>query len=205
MGGIVDEYTTDGTFIKRLIDDQGGTHLMTPWGLAIAPAGWGKFGGDLLVGNNDGDGTINAYTLGGVWQGQLTLNTGAIFSEGELWGMTFGNGGGAGSPNVLYFVAGLDGATNGLLGSISLLPVPEPSSAVLGLIAAGMMAGGCQWRRPVHGDFVIGGAFFRKSPRFSTIRRAWRFLILPADRSARLNTDAAFSFATAYQRQVGRK
>ena len=76
LGGIVDEFNTDGTFIKTLISDAAGTHLQTPWGLAIAPTGWGQFGGDLLVGNNDGDGTINAYTLGGVWQGQITLRTG---------------------------------------------------------------------------------------------------------------------------------
>ena len=142
IGGIVDEYTTDGKFITRLIDDSAGAHLDTPWGLAIAPAGWGKFGGDLLVGNNDGDGTINAYTLGGVWQGQLTLNTGTAFSEAELWGIGFGNGGSAGSADTLYFAAGLPGATDGLIGAIN--SVPEPSSAILGLIAVGMLAGG--WR-----------------------------------------------------------
>ena len=66
-GGIVDEFTTDGTFIKTLINDTAGPHLNSPWGLAIAPAGWGQFGGDLLVGNNnpDPDGLtgINAYNL----------------------------------------------------------------------------------------------------------------------------------------------
>ena len=148
IGGVVDEFTTDGTFIKRLIDDSGGAHLDTPWGLALAPVGWGNFGGDLLVGNNDGDGTINAYTLDGVWQGQLTLNTGQLFSEGELWGMTFGSGSASGgSPNVLYFAAGLDGATNGLLGAISAQAVPEPSSAVLGLIAVGSLATGWHWKK----------------------------------------------------------
>jgi len=143
-GGVVSEFSTNGTFIKDLIVDPSGNHLDTPWGLALAPAGWGKFGGDLLVGNNDGDGTINAYTLGGVWQGQITLTSGQLFSEGELWGMTFGNGGSAGDPNILYFAAGLPGATNGLIGAIS--SVPEPSSAVLGLIAVGVLAGGWQWK-----------------------------------------------------------
>ena len=144
LGGVVDEYTRDGTFIKRLIDDAPGAHLDTPWGLAIAPKGWGQFGGDLLVGNNDGDGTINAYTLGGLWQGKLTLKGSQIFSQGELWALTFGNGGGAGSPEVLYFDAGLPGATNGLIGAIS--SVPEPSSAVLGLIALGVLTGGWRWK-----------------------------------------------------------
>jgi uncharacterized protein (TIGR03118 family) len=144
LGGVVDEYTTDGAFIKRLIDDAGGTHLDTPWGLAVAPSGWGKFGGDLLVGNNDGDGTVNAYNLNGVWQGQLTLGDGTVFSQGELWALHFGSGGGFGSPNVLYFDAGLPGATAGLIGAISA--VPEPSSIVLGLIAMGVVTGCWRWR-----------------------------------------------------------
>ncbi len=63
----MDEFTTNGTFIKTLINDTAGVHLDAPWGLAIAPAGWGQFGGDLLVGNNnpDADGLteINAYNL----------------------------------------------------------------------------------------------------------------------------------------------
>jgi uncharacterized protein (TIGR03118 family) len=145
LGGVVDEFTTDGTFIKRLIDDAPGTHLDTPWGLALAPIGWGKFGGDLLVGNNDGDGTVNAYNLSGVWQGQLTLGNGQLFSQAELWSLSFGNGGSAGSPNVLYFDAGLEGATNGLLGAIS--SVPEPSSLVLSLIATAVVAGGWQLKK----------------------------------------------------------
>jgi uncharacterized protein (TIGR03118 family) len=147
LGGIVDQFTTDGTFVTRLVNDPAGTHLDQPWGLALAPAGWGAFGGDLLVGNNNGDGTINAYTLGGVWQGQLDLNTGQAFSEGNLWGMMFGSGSASGgSPNVLYFAAGLDG-NNGLLGAISAeaSPVPEPSTAVLALIAVSIL-GGVTWR-----------------------------------------------------------
>ncbi len=147
-GGIVDEFSTNGTFIKTLISDTAGTHLNSPWGLAIAPQGWGQFGGDLLVGNNnagpDGLTEINAYNLSGVWQGTLTLNSGQPFSATELWALSFGNGGSAGSTNTLYFTAGLDNNANGLIGAIS--PVPEPSSALLGLIAMGVVAGGWRWK-----------------------------------------------------------
>jgi uncharacterized protein (TIGR03118 family) len=144
FGGYVDEFNTSGTLIKQLIADPNGTsgngHLDTPWGLAIAPAGWGKFGGDLLVGNNDGDGTINAYNLQtGAWAGQIMLNSGQPFSETELWAISFGNGTSAGSTNDLYFVAGLANQAGGLIGELSA--VPEPSSALLGLIAAGVLAG----------------------------------------------------------------
>ena len=103
----MDEFKTNGTFIKTLVNDTAGTHLDSPWGLTIAPQGWGKFGGDVLVGNNnpgpDGLTEINAYTLGGVWQGTLTLNTGQPFSATELWAISFGNGAGAGSAETLFY------------------------------------------------------------------------------------------------------
>jgi uncharacterized protein (TIGR03118 family) len=145
LGGVVDEFTTDGTMITRLITDPAGTHLQTPWGLAIAPADWGQFGGDLLVGNNGGDGTINAYSLTGVLQGQITLTDNSLFSEQQLWAITFGNGTSAGSPDILYFTAGYTAdATNGLIGAIS---VPEPASAaVLGLLAIGQLVAGRRLR-----------------------------------------------------------
>ncbi len=145
-GGIVDEYSTNGTLMKQLINDTAGAHLDGAWGLAMAPTNFGKFGGDLLVGNNAGDGFINAYNSMGVWQGQLVLNTGQNFSVNELWGLTFGNGGKAGSPDTLYFDAGLAGGTNGLIGSINLASVPEPSTAVLGLIGSGVVLGSWKWR-----------------------------------------------------------
>jgi uncharacterized protein (TIGR03118 family) len=129
IGGVVDEFNTNGTMISRLITDPSGTHLDSPWGLAIAPAGWGPLAGDLLIGNNGGDGTINAYSLGGTQLGQITLNGGGLFSEQQLWGLTFGNGGNGGSPNILYFSAGYTAdAMNGLVGAIS---VPEPATMTL--------------------------------------------------------------------------
>jgi len=130
--GIVDEFSPDGTLIKRLITDADGTHLQTPWGVAIAPAGWGALGGDLLVGNNDGDGTINAFSLAdGSFKGQLMLANGTPFHMEELWALTFGSGGGAGgAKDVLYFAAGLTDAQHGLFGALT---TPDPGSAVLGL------------------------------------------------------------------------
>ena len=135
-GGIVDEFTTNGTFIKTLIDDTAGVHLDAPWGLAIAPANWGQFGGDLLVGNNNANSAglteINAYNLTtGAFEGTLMLNTGQPFSETELWALSFGNGAGAGSTDTLFFTAGLANNTDGLFGAISVQSVPEPSSAVV--------------------------------------------------------------------------
>jgi uncharacterized protein (TIGR03118 family) len=143
-GGIVDEFKTDGTFIKTLVSDTAGTHLAAPWGVTIAPAGWGQFGGDVLVANNNpnnlGLTEINAYSLDGTWQGTLTLKNGQPFSVDELWAISFGNGAGAGSKDTLFFTAGLADNTGGLFGAIQ--SIPEPSPAILGLIAVGVVAGG---------------------------------------------------------------
>jgi uncharacterized protein (TIGR03118 family) len=63
--GFVDAFDLNGNFTARLVS---GGALDSPWGLVIAPAGFGDVGGDLLVGNF-GDGKINAYTMAGVFCG----------------------------------------------------------------------------------------------------------------------------------------
>jgi hypothetical protein len=60
--------------------------------------------------------------------------------------LSFGSGGAAGPTNTLFFTAGLDNNTNGLLGAISVQSVPEPSSAVPALIATGVLVGGWRWQ-----------------------------------------------------------
>ncbi|MDB5449412.1 MAG: hypothetical protein JWQ52_540, partial [Phenylobacterium sp.] len=55
--GFVDVFDTDGHLLRRLVEHG---RLNAPWGLAIAPANFGKFAGALLVGNF-GDGRVDAY------------------------------------------------------------------------------------------------------------------------------------------------
>jgi uncharacterized protein (TIGR03118 family) len=111
--GFVDVFTNDGAFVKRLVTRG---QLNSPWGLALAPASFGRFGGALLVGNF-GDGRINAYNpKTGARLGQLTGNNGPIVIHG-LWGLRFGNGNAA-KPGELIFSAGPDGESHGLLGKI---------------------------------------------------------------------------------------
>ncbi len=117
--GFVDAYTTSGTFIRRVAS---AGVLNAPWGLALAPANFGEFSGDLLVGNF-GDGHINAYRMlsDGSFQfaGTLRLGSGApVFIDG-LWGIGFGNDGAAGPSNSLFFAAGPDGEAHGLFGVIT--------------------------------------------------------------------------------------
>ena len=97
--------------------------LNAPWGLAQAPASFGNFGGDLLVGNF-GDGHINAYKpiLGGIFylpQGPLRDTTGAPLSIDGLWALEFGNGATAGPTGTLFFTAGPNDENDGLFGTIT--------------------------------------------------------------------------------------
>jgi uncharacterized protein (TIGR03118 family) len=121
-GGIVDRFKPDGTFDGRLINDPTGKWLDNPWGLTIAPSSFGKFGGDLLVGNNGGNNWINAFDpIHGDFKGVLTLASGQPFSENNLWALTFGNGGNGGLANTLYFTAG-PGGSDGLFGALQAIP-----------------------------------------------------------------------------------
>ena len=101
--------------------------LNAPWGLAQAPAGFGRFGGDLLVGNF-GDGRINAYKpiLGGLLylpDGSLRAPDGSPISIDGLWALQFGNGAVANGPTgTLFFTAGPNDEGDGLFGTI----VPSP-------------------------------------------------------------------------------
>jgi uncharacterized protein (TIGR03118 family) len=115
--GFVDEFSLSGKFIGR-VDSNG--PLNSPWGLAIAPSDFGKFAGDLLVGNF-GDGTINAFDLKhhDKFVGQLTGVDGKPITIGDLWALTPGNGGAAGSQGEIYFTSGVRGESQGLFGSIS--------------------------------------------------------------------------------------
>ncbi len=126
--GFVDSFDLQGNFLAR-IASQG--PLNAPWGLAIAPAGFGAFGGDLLVGNF-GDGRIDAYSLNGVFEGALDGTTGNPLSLDGLWALKFGNGGSGGDPSVLYFSAGPGEESHGLFGAITATPEPSTLFVLIG-------------------------------------------------------------------------
>ena len=113
--GFVDVYDNSGNLLTRLIS---GGDLNAPWGLAIAPAGWGDFGGDLIVGNF-GDGAIDVYDPNtGAELGPLTNTDGNPIVINGLWGLRFGNGT-FGTPNDLVFSAGIGDESHGLVGEIT--------------------------------------------------------------------------------------
>jgi uncharacterized protein (TIGR03118 family) len=116
-----------------------GDQFASPWGIALAPASFGKFGGDLLVGNFSFDHSeINAFDPS-TWafEGSIGINAGPGDMPGGLWSLTFGGGGLNGSPNTLYFTDGINHEAAGLFGAIQ--SVPEPSTWVLMLAGFGAL------------------------------------------------------------------
>jgi uncharacterized protein (TIGR03118 family) len=112
--GFVDVYTTKGKLAKRLI--RGGA-LNSPWGLTLAPKGFGNVTGSLLVGNF-GDGLIHVYSLKtGHLKGTLRKANGHAIRIPGLWALLPGNGT-AGAKSDVWFSAGPDGEDHGLLGII---------------------------------------------------------------------------------------
>ena len=142
--GIVTVFGVDGAFERRLAT---GGALDAPWGFALAPSTFGRFGGALLVGNF-GDGTILGYDPeDGTYLGRVRGADGrALVNEG-LWGITFGNGAAGGDRDKLYFAAGINGERNGLFGSIQTSTVPEPSTVTLLLAGLGATFGVAARRR----------------------------------------------------------
>jgi uncharacterized protein (TIGR03118 family) len=115
--GFVDQFAPDGTLKKRLIS-QG--ELDLPWGLVVAPSGFGRFSRKLLVGNF-GDGRILAFNPHrGHLQGQLEDEVGQPIVNDGLWGLQFGNGGIAGDVHDLYFTAGIGNEAHGVFGRIEV-------------------------------------------------------------------------------------
>jgi uncharacterized protein (TIGR03118 family) len=115
--GFVRQFDTDGNLVAAVADHG---QLNSPWGVAQAPADFGRFSGCLLVGNF-GDGRINAYCQDeeGEWGygGRLRSDRRDLVIDG-LWGIGFGNDHSSGPSTTLYFAAGPDGEQNGYFGKI---------------------------------------------------------------------------------------
>jgi uncharacterized protein (TIGR03118 family) len=113
--GFIDIYTTNGFLVKRLVSHG---DLNSPWGLAVAPDGFGPFGDRLLVGNF-GDGLIHAYGLfSGRPLGALLDEHGQPVQIDDLWGLHFGTAT-TGGTGTLLFSAGINDEKDGLVGSIN--------------------------------------------------------------------------------------
>jgi uncharacterized protein (TIGR03118 family) len=126
--GFVDAYDASGNFIQRVAS---AGELNSPWGLALAPDNFGRFSGDLLIGNF-GDGRIHAFdptqlTSDGEFEavGLLHSASGKPIQIDGLWALQFGHGSGANGPtNTLFFTAGPGDEEHGLFGSLVNVPPP---------------------------------------------------------------------------------
>lgn len=117
--GFINVFDPNGRLIKRLVT-QGA--LNAPWGLALAPAGFGRFAGRLLVGNF-GDGNINAYDIAnGHFVGKLRGPDRRPIQIDGLWGLAFGNGFLNQPVDTLFFAAGPGDEQHGLYGRIDVAP-----------------------------------------------------------------------------------
>lgn len=123
--GFVDFFDDEGNMLRRVVSNG---KLNSPWGVVIAPGGFGAFGSKLLVGNF-GDGLINAYDPNtGAFLDSLKDPNGNVISNPSLWDMVFGTGGINGDPNTMFFTAGGVQEMHGLFASLAATqPAPTPS------------------------------------------------------------------------------
>jgi len=116
--GFVDAYDLNGNLLTRVAQHG---QLDAPWGIALAPPTFGRYAGDLLVGNF-GDGQINAYeetASGFQHRGTLRSTSGGKLVIDGLWALEFGNAGSNGTPDTLFFTAGPNEEAHGLFGTIT--------------------------------------------------------------------------------------
>ncbi|HWY67194.1 MAG TPA: TIGR03118 family protein [Terriglobales bacterium] len=113
--GIVDTFDLDGSGQQRFAQHG---QLNSPWGVAVAPASFGQFAGDILIGNF-GNGHINVYSSTGEFVDKLRDPNGQAIVIDGLWTLRVGNGGNGGNANTVYFTAGPNGESDGLFGSLT--------------------------------------------------------------------------------------
>jgi uncharacterized protein (TIGR03118 family) len=103
--------------------------LNAPWGIAIAPAGFGSLQGDVLIGNF-GDGTINIFSPNGTglanFEGPLMSSSGQPIAFPGLWSLVFGNGDADKPATTLFYTAGFADQTDGVFGGITVPSTPAP-------------------------------------------------------------------------------
>ncbi len=111
--GYVTVYDESGKLITRL---KSGPELNAPWGMALAPPEFGKYGNMLLVGNT-GDGTIAVYDPAtGEFKGRLEGVKGDLITIQGLRGMAAEKNG---SAAAVYFCAGIEEGAHGLFGLLN--------------------------------------------------------------------------------------
>jgi uncharacterized protein (TIGR03118 family) len=112
--GFVDVFDTDGHLLRRFASRGA---LNSPWGVTRASFAFGRFSGDILIGNF-GDGKINAFDSDGNFPATLKDAKGKPLVIDGLWNLALG-GGRNSSSDTLYFTAGPNDEKDGLFGTIT--------------------------------------------------------------------------------------
>jgi uncharacterized protein (TIGR03118 family) len=112
--GFVDLFDTDGHLLRRFASRG---PLNSPWGMTRASFAFGRFRGEILIGNF-GNGKINVFDSGGRFLDELDRPNGKPVIIDGLWKLTLG-GGRTSSPDTLYFTAGPNDEKDGLFGTIT--------------------------------------------------------------------------------------
>jgi uncharacterized protein (TIGR03118 family) len=116
--GFINVFDPDGHLLRRFASNGA---LNAPWGMALAPASFGRFSNRLLVGNF-GDGIINAYDVAtGQWVGRLKGPNHQPIRIPGLWGIAFGNGLSNQPIDTLFFTSGPLDEKHGLYGRLDVL------------------------------------------------------------------------------------
>ena len=119
--GKVVMYDLEG-YLIQVFDEK---RLNAPWGVTIAPNGFGKLSNKLLVGNFGGKGRIAAYDIAtGRFEDWVRDTAGKPVEIPGLWGLQFGNGASLGDSDALYFAAGPGEERQGLFGVLRQAQVP---------------------------------------------------------------------------------
>ena len=132
-GGFVGVFDANGNLLQKIND----AHLNSPWGITLAPSGFGQFGNDLLIGNFN-DGMINAFDpISGLYIGTLSDQNGAPIVNSGLWALSFRSPSSTFDSNTLFFTAGVNNEADGLFGEIQ--PAPEPATITTMALAMGLL------------------------------------------------------------------
>jgi len=118
--GYVNVFDVNGTLVKRFASAGA---LNAPWGIAMAPAGFGSAAGNLLIGNF-GDGAINRFNPAtGSSLGAVALSSGKPLLIPGLWSLVFGNGAANQPTSALFYTAGPNNQVDGVFGRIDAVTV----------------------------------------------------------------------------------
>ncbi len=116
--GFVELFSPSGKHIGHL---EHGDWFNAPWGVVWTTRDFGEFSNAILIGNfrSGWIAAFNGFTHKFI--GFVKNADGSLMTIDGLWSLTFGNDGGAGPANTLFFTAGINNEVDGLFGTITPL------------------------------------------------------------------------------------